>query len=191
MKSTTMKLTFHPLDKTRWKDFETLFGERGACGGCWCMSWRSSKSEFEKNKGAGNRQKMKQLVKAGEPIGIIAYARQQPIAWCAVAPREKYIRLEHSRVLKRFDDESVWSIPCFFIAKEFRRKGLSVEILKWVITYCRRKDVKILEAYPIYPYASNMPAAFAWTGFVSSFTKAGFRIAKKWSNARPIMRYFI
>ena len=26
-----------PLTPDRWDDFETLFGERGACGGCWCM----------------------------------------------------------------------------------------------------------------------------------------------------------
>jgi len=24
----------YPLDISRWKDFETLFGARGACGGC-------------------------------------------------------------------------------------------------------------------------------------------------------------
>jgi GNAT superfamily N-acetyltransferase len=191
MKSTTIKLTFHPLDESRWHDFETLFGERGACGGCWCMSWRSTKSEFEKNKGAGNKRKMKRLVKVGEQIGILAYAGRRPVAWCAVAPREKYIRLEHSRVLKRFDDAQVWSIPCFFLAKEFRRKGLSAEILKGVIQYGRRNGVKILEAYPIYPYSSNMPAAFAWTGFVSSFINAGFRVSKQWSKARPIMRYYM
>jgi GNAT superfamily N-acetyltransferase len=191
MRSTTNKLTFHPLDQSRWNDFETLFGERGACGGCWCMSWRLPKSEFEQNKGAGNKRKMKHLVKAGEPVGIIAYAHSRPVAWCAVAPREKYVRLERSRVLKRFDDALVWSIPCFFLAKEFRRKGLLVEILKGVIRYCRRNGVKILEAYPSYPYAPDMPAAFAWTGFVSSFEKAGFSVAKQWSKTRPIMRYYL
>jgi GNAT superfamily N-acetyltransferase len=190
-KSLDIKLTFHPLDTHTWHDFETLFGKRGACGGCWCMSWRLSKRGFEKNKGDGNKKAMKQLVKKNEPIGIIAYAKRQPVGWCAVAPREKYVKLENSRVLKRIDDEPVWSITCFFLAKEFRRKGFSVEILKGVIAYCRRQGVKVLEAYPIRPYAANMPTAFAWTGFASSFKKAGFKTAKQWSKARPIMRYFL
>jgi GNAT superfamily N-acetyltransferase len=184
-------LTFHPLDKKRWHDFETLFGERGACGGCWCMSWRLSRTDFEKKKGEGNKRTMKKFVGNNEQIGIIAYLNSKPVGWCAVAPREKFIKLEKSRVLKRIDDEPVWSITCFFLAKEFRRKGISVEILKGVINFCKKKEVKILEAYPIIPYSSNMPAAFAWTGFLSSFKKAGFKIAKRWSKARPIMRYYI
>ena len=34
-----LPLEFHPLTPRRWVDFEQLFGERGACGGCWCMWW--------------------------------------------------------------------------------------------------------------------------------------------------------
>lgn len=30
---------FHPLTPGRRDDLETLFGSRGACGGCWCMWW--------------------------------------------------------------------------------------------------------------------------------------------------------
>ncbi len=186
-----IKLTFKPLCKKTWHDFETLFGEHGACGGCWCMSWRLSRSDFEKRKGDGNKRAMKKLVGNGEQIGIIAYMKNKPIGWCAVAPREKYIKLENARVLKRIDEKPVWSITCFFLLKDLRRKGYSVKILKGVINYCRKKKVKILEAYPVLPYSNNMPAAFAWTGFLSSFEKAGFKVVKRWSKARPIMRYYI
>jgi GNAT superfamily N-acetyltransferase len=183
--------TFKPLTLKTWDDFETLFGERGACGGCWCMSWRLARSEFEKKKGEGNKKAMKQLVQKGEQIGMLAYLDDKPIGWCAVAPREKYIKLETSRVLKRIDDNPVWSITCFFLAKDFRRKGFSIEILKGVIAYCKKRGVTILEAYPILPYSNSMPAAFAWTGFFASFEKAGFKIAKRWSKSRPIVRYYL
>jgi GNAT superfamily N-acetyltransferase len=185
------KLIIKPLSSYTWKDFETLFGERGACGGCWCMSWRLSRADFEKKKGESNKRAMKKLIGNNEQIGVIAFLNGKPIGWCAVAPREKFIKLENSRVLKRIDDEPVWSITCFFLAKEFRRKGYSVELLKGVIDFCKKKKVKIIEAYPIIPYSSNIPAAFAWTGILSSFKKAGFEIAKRWSKARPIMRYYI
>jgi hypothetical protein len=184
-------LKFHPLTIDRWNDFGKLFGERGACGGCWCMSWRLSPKEFTKGKGHGNKKAMQKLVKAEEPIGIIAYIKDEPVGWCAVAPREKFIRLENSKVLKRIDDQPVWSISCFFIAKPYRRMALSVEILKGVIKFCTKKKVQVLEAYPIKPYSKNIPAAFAWTGIISAFEKAGFVVAKRWSKSRPIMRYYI
>ena len=185
-----VKLTFRALTKETWEDFEELFGKRGACGGCWCMSWRQSRADYDKNKGERNKRAMKQLVKKNEQLGIIAYSDKKPIGWCAVAPREQYVKLETSRVLKRIDDKPVWSIPCFFITKEFRRKGLSAELLKGVIAYCRKQGVEIVEAYPIIPYSSEMPAAFAWTGILSSFKKAGFIEEKRWSKARPIVRYY-
>ncbi|MCB9206539.1 MAG: hypothetical protein H6611_04330 [Ignavibacteriales bacterium] len=31
---------FKELTTKTWKDFEQLFGEQGACEGCWCMYWR-------------------------------------------------------------------------------------------------------------------------------------------------------
>ena len=31
---------YHTLTPDRWPDFEKLFGEKGAYGGCWCMWWR-------------------------------------------------------------------------------------------------------------------------------------------------------
>jgi GNAT superfamily N-acetyltransferase len=187
----TSKFKFYPLTPDRWKDFEKLFGERGACGGCWCMSWLLTKKEFDANKGEGNKKKMKKLVNKKTEPGIIAYLNNEPIGWCAIAPRENYIRLENSKVLRRIDDKPVWSIPCFFIKKEFRRKGVSTKLLKSAIEYCRKKGVEILEGYPAEPYSDNVPTAFAWTGFPSAFTKAGFVEVERRSRTRPIMRYHI
>ena len=192
MKSNTKyHLTFSPLTLKRWNDFEALFGERGACGGCWCMAWRLPKKQWEQQKGTGNKRAMKRLVASDQQVGVIAYADGKPVGWCAIAPREVYVKLEHARVLKRIDDQPVWSIVCFFIAKEFRRQGISVELLKGVIALCKKQGAKIIEGYPIIPYSSKMPDVFAWTGMLSSFKKAGFVEAKRWSKARPIMRYYL
>lgn len=187
----TLNLECFPLDKSRWKDFEKLFGDRGACGGCWCMAWRLNAKEFEKEKGAGNKKAMKRIVDSNELPGIIGYLNKEPVGWCSVAPREKFIRLEKSKVLAKIDDKPVWSITCFFITKAFRRQGLSTELLKGVIKFCRKKNVRILEAYPAEPYAKNIPAAFAWTGIPSAFEKAGFKVVERRSPKRPIMRYYL
>jgi len=180
-----------PLDKSRWNDFEKLFGERGACGGCWCMTWRLKSSDYEKAKGEKNRKAFKKIVNCNEPVGVIGYLNNEPAGWCAVAPREKFIRLENSRVLRKVDGLPVWSVTCFFVDKKFRRKGLSVDLLKGVIEYCRKQKVKFIEAYPVEPKKNPMPDVFAFTGIASAFLKAGFKEVKRHSETRPIMRYYI
>lgn len=155
------------------------------------MSWRLKKSVFDSQKGDGNKKAMHELVQSGEVPGIMAYSADKPVAWCAVAPREEYIRLQNSRVLSPIDDQPVWAITCLFISKPFRRKGISTILLKGVIDYCRQKGVKIIEAYPVIPYSDSIPDAFAWTGILSSFEKAGFQEAGRRSKSRPIMRYYI
>src|SRR5437773_1288091 len=178
----------HALTPDRWGDLEALFGERGACGGCWCMWWRLKRSEFEKQKGEKNKAAFKAVVNSGDAPGVLAYAGGRPIGWCAVGPRETYSALERSRVLKRLDDKPVWSIVCLFIAKPYRRKGVSIELLKAAADYVRKRGGKIVEGYPIEPRAGAMPDAFAWTGLASAFRQTGFTECARRSPTRPIMR---
>lgn len=186
-----MKTEFQPVDKSRWKDLEKLFGPRGACGGCWCMTWRLHTKEFHANTGEGNKKLLKKIVYRNELPGIIAYVDNEPVGWCAAAPREVYVKLEKSKVLAPVDDNKVWSVSCLFIVRKYRRQGLSVELLKNVIKFCKDKGARILEAYPVEPYSADMPAAFAWTGIPSSFERAGFKEVMRRSRTRPIMRYYI
>ncbi len=184
-------LTFHPLTPARWRDLEALFGERGACGGCWCMWWRLKRSEYEKQKGEKNRQAFRKIVNSGQPPGLLAYQDGQAVAWCAVAPRETYPVLERSRVLKRVDDQPVWSVVCLFVARPHRRKGVTVELLKAAVEYARKQGAKIVEGYPVEPKSSKMPDTFVWTGLASAYSKAGFVEVARRSETRPIMRCFV
>ncbi|MBW2193698.1 MAG: GNAT family N-acetyltransferase, partial [Deltaproteobacteria bacterium] len=119
-----MELSFKPLTRDRWDDFVALFGERGACGGCWCMLWRLTRKAFEAQKGEGNKRAMKAIVDAGEVPGILAYDKSRAVGWCAVAPRSSYPALSRSRILKPVDDNPCWSVACLFIDKSYRKKGV-------------------------------------------------------------------
>lgn len=186
------QLTFEPLTKTNWNKFTGLFGEKGACGNCWCMYYRLLKPDFQEGK-ANNRNKraMKEIVWKGKPAGILGLYEGQAIAWCAFAPREDFIKLEKSRVHRRIDDTMVWSIPCFFIDKNFRRHGVSVELLKGVIRYAEENGIEIIEAYPAIPTQAKLPDSFAWIGLFRSFESAGFEIVDRTSKNRPMVRYHI
>jgi GNAT superfamily N-acetyltransferase len=188
--SANSKLEFHPLTPERWRDFESLFGERGACGGCWCMWPRLARSQYETQKGARNKRAMKKLVEGGRAPGIIAYQDGRPIGWCSVAPREEFLRLERSRILKPVDEQPVWSVVCFFVAKEHRGGGLSAKLLKAAIDFVRERGGSIVEGYPVEPQ-KKQPDAFMWTGLAAAFAKAGFKECARRSATRPVMRYMI
>lgn len=188
-------LEFYPLTPERWNDLEKLFGERGACGGCWCMWWRLTRADFMQQRGEENRKALKNIVDSGKIPGILAYAKGHPVGWCAVAPRGTFPRLTRSRILKPIDDEQVWSIVCFFIEKTLRRKGISRRLLKAAVDYARKQGGKIVEGYPVDPKMharkSWTPDPFVYTGLASAFRKTGFVEAIRRSATRPIMRYII
>jgi len=184
-------LEFHLLTPERWRDLEKLFGQHGASGGCWCMWWRLPHSEFMRNRGERNKEAFKSIVDSGKVPGILAYEKDQPVGWCAVAPRETFPKLERSRILKRVDEEPVWSVVCFFVAKAFRRKGVSTRLLKAAVDYARKQGGKIVEGYPVEPKKDRTPDPFAYTGLASAFRKVGFVEVVRRSETRPIMRYII
>jgi GNAT superfamily N-acetyltransferase len=182
-------LTFESLNRSNWLKFSELFGARGACGNCWCMYYRLEKSEFLAGKiNNGNKEAMKDLVWNNQPTGMLALYEGKAIAWCAFAPREDFPKLERSRIHKRIDNQAVWSIPCFFIHKDFRRQGISVRLLQAVIRYARSRNIGTIEAYPTIPTKSPLPDSFAWIGLYRSFEKAGFRIVDRKSKNRPMVR---
>jgi hypothetical protein len=184
-------LTFHPVTPERWDDFETVFGPRGATGGCWCMWNRLPNAEFEVQKGEANRQLMKGIIESGHVPGILAYDGDEPVGWCSIAPREEFSRLERSRILKPVDDEPVWSIMCFFIPRGHRHKGVMTHLLKGAVEYAASQGAKIVEGYPVEPKKDSMPDVFAWHGLAESFRKAGFKEVARRSETRPFMRYYV
>jgi len=168
-----------------------LFGEKGACAGCWCMYWRLKQSVLDAQKGNGNKRAMKKIIGSGKIPGILAYSEGEPIGWCSVAPREEFSKLDNSRILKPVDEKSVWSVVCFFIHKDHRKKGLSTALLNAAKKFVKSSGGKILEGYPIEPRKDKMPDAFAWTGISAAFQSAGFKEVARRSETRPIMRFYL
>jgi GNAT superfamily N-acetyltransferase len=183
-----VRLSFHPANRTRWKDLAGLFGERGACGGCWCMAWRLEPKQFKEGKGARNRRALKRLVDSGETPGVLAYDGRKAVGWCAVAPRSAYSFLSRSRILRKVDDSPVWSVSCLFILKSYRRRGISSKLLEAAVRWAGTRGATVVEGYPSVPYARNVPAPFLWTGTVTAFRLARFEEVERRSHSRPILR---
>jgi GNAT superfamily N-acetyltransferase len=185
------QIHYVPLTEQNWPDFEKLFGPKGACGGCWCMWWRLKQSEFDRQKGEGNRLAMKEIVFSGEIPGILLYQKKIPFAWCSISPRERFPRLNRSRVLNPVDNALVWSVVCLFVEKSWRRQGMTSLLLDAAVGFAGNHGASIVEGYPVDKKTNNYPDIFAATGFFSSFEKLGFKECARRSPTRPIMRFRI
>lgn len=169
-------LDFYPLSPQRWDDFVELFSSDKVTGECWCMFWRETRQEFRlncRNKGESNRQAMHTLVTSGVVPGILGYRGSTPLVWCSVAPREDFASLERSRNLKRLDEQPVWSIVCFYIAKSARNAGLMAVAIRAAVEYAHQNGARIVEAYPNNVHNHRSPGDL-YMGNLSAFREAGF-----------------
>jgi GNAT superfamily N-acetyltransferase len=184
-------ISIKELNPTLWRDLEELFGEKGACGGCWCMYCRIEQGEkWADVKGADAKRRLKAMVQNGTVRGLLAYTGDVPIGWCTFGKRTDFSRLNRARSLNCDDAESVYSVPCFYIKNRYRKQGVATELLKAVVALLKAEGQTVLEGYPVKPTKpgnKNIPGAFAWTGTVPLFEKQGFVLAGNPSTSK--LRY--
>jgi GNAT superfamily N-acetyltransferase len=131
---------------------------------------------------------MHSVVDSGNAPGLLAYCDGKPAAWISIAPRQEFPSLDRSAVLKRVDEQPVWSIVCFFIAKAYRGKGISSLLVTAAINYARENGVQVVEAYPFNTTSRDCLLPERYMGVLSTFQKAGFRLAADRGGQRLVMR---
>ncbi len=128
------------LSPELWPAFEKLFGANGACAGCWCMFWRLEEGErYADVKGAQAKRRMKALVLSGEAQGLLAFVQGEPVGWLALGPRREFKKLDRAPSLKCDDADEVWSLPCFFVHKDWRGQGVATALLKAALPVLKAK----------------------------------------------------
>ncbi|WP_259650602.1 GNAT family N-acetyltransferase [Roseobacter sp. OBYS 0001] len=180
-----MTFDIRPAD---WSSFSTVMGDKGGCGGCWCMLWRRTKKEMDAGIGDGNRRAMKALFDEGHVPGLVAFQGDEPVGWIQVDKRTAFPRLDSSRVLKPVDEHPVWSVSCFMVHKAFRRQGLSLLLLNAACEWAQKQGALVIEGYPIDTSKAKYPPVYAWTGFWGAYRDAGFIEVARRTETRPIMR---
>jgi hypothetical protein len=111
-----MKLAACPLTPDLWPALEDLFGENGACNGCWCMYGRIG-SAYRKRPREQNKAAFREIVERGPPPGLLAFNGDVAVGWCQLTPRDAVPWLDRTWRLRRVDDVPVWSLSCFYARK--------------------------------------------------------------------------
>jgi GNAT superfamily N-acetyltransferase len=186
-------IRIHPATADRWPDLEALFGPHGASGGCWCLWWRLHRPEFKRLAEPARRDLLHALTGQTPAPGVLAYVDGKPAGWCAVGPREHFHALEASRTLKRVDDQPVWAIVCYFVARGYRHRGLMLALLRGAVDYARSQGATIVEGYPTDLQApklagKKLTGAAGYMGIASAFRAAGFVEVGRASETQLIMR---
>jgi GNAT superfamily N-acetyltransferase len=188
---------FVPVTAVTAGDLERFSDTYGTFRWCSCMRWRLRSTPFRDSGKEGRAAAVAEQVRAGEPVGILAYAEPadpaetnnanaEPVGWCSVAPRDSYAAIGASRVIPHLPGDHVWSVTCFFVAPKARHQGLREGLLDAACTYAADAGARILEAYP-----SPNGKAYRYMGTRELYLKVGFveeAGTGDQPSTRPVMR---
>jgi GNAT superfamily N-acetyltransferase len=181
-----MDLTFRPLTAEQWPALEDLFGRAGASNGCWCMYWRIG-PRYKDRPRTDNKHDLERLAGSGQPPGLLAFDGSVAVGWCEVAPRADLDWLARSRYFPPVDELPVWSVPCFYVRRTHRGRGVMGALIEAAVEVAGSAGAPALEAYPV-DTAVPGHTRNLFLGTASAFAQHGFQVVARRRPARPVMR---
>jgi GNAT superfamily N-acetyltransferase len=180
-------MNIEPVTPERWDDLVALFGPNGAYANCWCTWWMWRSAEWDRLTPAKRRAELLRRVENGEEPGLLAYEDEEPVGWCAIAPRERYSRLNNprTRTYRRLDERPSWVVTCFYVRRDRRSAGVATALLSEVAEFVAARGGTLVEGYPT-EHPEQGPSAM-YTGTVSMFEAAGFTETAR-PGGRPLVR---
>jgi ribosomal protein S18 acetylase RimI-like enzyme len=108
------------------------------------------------------------------------------VGWCQYGRRGELPRLDHSRnyqsLSPKDENEKLWRITCFVVDKNYRKSGVASTALKAALESIRKKGGGLVEAIPV--RKTDQGPGYMYTGTVSMFEKAGFKIVGPFGTGR-------
>ncbi|MGN6794673.1 MAG: GNAT family N-acetyltransferase [Streptosporangiaceae bacterium] len=178
--------TITPLTAGQWPALESLFGRSGASNGCWCMYWRLG-PRYKDRPRDDNKRDLQRLAASDRPPGLLALEGGAAVGWCELAPRSDLAWLAHAKYLQPVDDLAVWSVPCFYVRRTHRGKGVMAALIDAASQAAATAGAPALEAYPVDTAAPGHTGNL-FSGIASVFAERGFEVVARRRPDRPIMR---
>jgi GNAT superfamily N-acetyltransferase len=187
-----------PANEASWDDLQAVVGPARCHGGsCYCQrfkietGWASLTDEAR----AHRLREQTRCEDAGSPntSGLVGYVDGAPAGWCAVEPRTGYPQLSNRIVWAKRDqdpdDERVWALTCVVVRAEYRRTGLTYELVAAAVDHARQRGARALEGYPM---ITDPGQVITWgelhVGAYHAFVAAGFTEVRRPTKRRVVMR---
>jgi GNAT superfamily N-acetyltransferase len=186
MADAVMDLSTSALTAERWHALEELFGTAGASNGCWCMYWRIG-PRYRDRPREENKRDRSQLAASAQSPGLLALDGDVPVGWCELAPRADLHWLTRVRHFQAVDDLPVWSIPCFYVRRSHRGRGVMGALIEAAVASAGAVGAPALEAYPVDTEVAGHTGNL-FPGVASTFARHGFQVVARRKPDRPVMR---
>ncbi|RMI12881.1 GNAT family N-acetyltransferase [Cellulomonas triticagri] len=186
-----------PADEVPFEDLQRVLGTRGAGHRCQCQRYRLPPGEsFAAVPVEVRAERLRAQTDAGSgsgsTSGLVAYLGDEPVGWCAVAPRA-----DHDGLVRVFRvpwdgrdedraDRSVWAVTCLFVRAGFRRRGISRVLAAAAVEHVRAAGGRAVEAYPI--TTTRVIDEELHVGTVPTFAAAGLVEVSRPTQRRAVMR---
>jgi len=178
-----------PATADRWDDVVACFGRRGNDPQwCWCQRFVGTTPDGD-SRAALHRQ----ITAATFPLGLVAFAADQPVGWTRISPRSELPGVLSHRALKRIlpEDPGAWWATCFVVDAKHRGHGVGHALLDAAVSHARDHGATAVEGHPVDVdklVATRVSGSALFTGTLAMFAAAGFTEIGRTFPSRPVMR---
>jgi len=200
----TTEATPRPADLTttadvRIRHLDAVFA-RGDPAYCWCQWDRLRGKAFDDLERSERRDLTAGLLDAAHAgsapsPGVVALVGDEPVGWCAVAPRSDLPRLFTSpSALKTLpaeqrEDDGTWSVTCFVVRPGHRRQGVAGRLLDAAVEHAFAHGAPAVEAYPVdLAEKPRTSSSGLYRGSLTLFEAHGFAVVARPTPGRAVVR---
>jgi GNAT superfamily N-acetyltransferase len=145
-----------PLGASNERAWGELFVR--AASPCFCRYWHFAGTKNEwlarcATEPQANRDDMTSAIArdSDDARGLVAMDGDEAIGWLKLTPRAAVPKLRKLSVYRSVDlgdDEGVWSVGCFLVDPQTRRRGVARALLEAAPAFVRSRGGTVIEAYP-------------------------------------------
>lgn len=177
------------LGPDTWEPYAALIERhKGVWGGCWCLVFHEGQ---KKDSYEDRRARKRAMVDAGQSHAALVFDGDRAIGWAQYGSRAE---LQHIKNRRAYDAgaegeaPSDWRIACFFVDRDYRRKGVGEMALTGAIAAIKAAGGGTVEGFPDALEGQKTSAGFLWHGTLSMYARAGFTPVRKIGKHRWVVR---
>ena len=181
--------TTRMLDESTWPAFVRLVEANGGIfGGCWCIAFHLDPLG-PKGQCKPYRDTKERLVREGRAQAALVFDGEDALGWCQFGRTPELPNLKNRKnyeaALDRLPD---WRLPCFFVGKGHRRRGIAKLALCAALEEIARLGGGTVEAYPYDVEAVRTSSSFLHGGTLRMFTDECFEPVRAIGKSQWVVR---
>ena len=177
------------LDESTWPAFAKLVEANGGIfGGCWCIAFHLDPAG-PKGQCKPYRDTKERLVREGRAQAALVFDGEEALGWCQFG---RTVELPNVKNRKNYeaglDELPDWRLPCFFVGKGYRKRGIAKIALRGALEEIARLGGGTVEAYPYDVEAVKTSSSFLHGGTVRMFLAEGFEQVRQIGKSQWVVR---